>query len=110
MLCNSCKNKHICKYYEYFNNATIHLVVQVNECELFSGNQQPIVNPAYKAPAASFRQPLPSRPVDEEEEEEIDIAELEKVYININNMDKEPQSASIVDLLMKGDNSNEKEN
>ena len=101
MLCDTCKNKYICKYYEYLHNASIKLVVQVNECELFSGNQPPVVyNPCYKD-TSTFRQPLPSRPVDEEK----DILEEdeEKVFVDISSIDNTPSSTSIVDLLMKGE-------
>ena len=40
MLCDTCKNKHICKHFEYFKNITINLAIQIEYCELFSNNQQ----------------------------------------------------------------------
>jgi hypothetical protein len=107
MLCDTCKNKHICKYYDFINSATIKLVVQINECELYSGNSQPICNPSYKA-TPMFREPLPSRPIDNEPE--YDIEDEEKVYINIDNIDNTPQSATIIDLVLKGEKEDGKEN
>ena len=106
MLCDTCKNKHICKYYECFNTATIKLVVQVNECELFSNNSAPIIHNPDKRPM--YRQPLPSTYVDEESE--TDVEDEERVYINIDNCDIAPKNNSIVDILLKGDSNNEKEN
>ena len=108
MLCNSCKNKCICKHYEYFNNILINITVQVNECELYTNNNivqnvQPMVHNPDKRPA--YRQPLPSTYVDEEEIDENE----ERVYINMDNYDNEPKSATIVDLFMKGDNEDGKE-
>lgn len=106
MLCDSCKNKLICKYYECFNNAPIKLSVQVNECELYSGNSQPIMHNPDKRPA--FRQPLPSRPIDADEEEN-DITEEERVYINIDDIDNTQKGATIVDLFMRGEDEDGKE-
>ena len=104
MLCDTCKNKHICKFYDCFNSATIKLVVQVNECELYSNNNSaPVLihNPSYKNPEPLYRQPLPSTYVDKEEEED-DIEDEERVYINIDNY-SEPKNETIVDILLKGD-------
>ena len=78
-----------------------------NKCELYSGNSQPVVNPSYKA-APMFREPLPSRPIDNEPE--YDIEDEEKVYINIDNIDNTPQSATIIDLVLKGEKEDGKEN
>ena len=101
MLCDTCKNKHICKYYETFNTASIKLVVQVNECELFSGNSQPILHNPDLRPM--FREPLPIRPVDNTFEEEFEEQDEEKVYINIEDIDNVNKSESIIDIVMKGD-------
>ena len=99
MLCDSCKNKCICKHYEYFNNILLNITVQVTNCELYSNKQEqrPIVNPD-KRPL--YRQPLPNlEPVKDEPVED----EEEKIVVNIEDYNNEPQSASIIDLVMKGD-------
>lgn len=103
MLCDSCKNKCICKHYEYFNNILLNIIVQVTDCELYSNKQgqRPIVNPD-KRPL--YRQPLPNlEPVKEEPVED----EEEKIVVNIEDYNNEPQSASIIDLVMKGDKNND---
>lgn len=103
MLCDSCKNKCICKHYEYFNNILLNIIVQVTDCELYSNKQEqrPIVNPD-KRPL--YRQPLPNlEPVKEEPVED----EEEKIVVNIEDYNNEPQSASIIDLVMKGDKNND---
>ena len=105
-LCDTCKYKHICKYYDLLNSATIKLSVQVNECELFSGKTQPILHNPDKRPM--FKEALPSRPIDNEPEDEIE--DEEKVYINIDSMDNVPQSATIIDLVLRGDKEDGKEN
>ena len=102
MLCDSCKNKCICKHYEYFNNILLDITIQVTNCELYSNKQErPIVNPD-KRPL--YRQPLPNlEPVKEEPVED----EEEKIVVNIEDYNNEPQSASIIDLVMKGDRNND---
>ena len=103
MLCDSCKNKCICKHYEYFNNILLDITVQVTNCELYSNKQgqRPIVNPD-KRPL--YRQPLPNlEPIKEEPVED----EEEKIVVNIEDYSNEPQSASIIDLVMKGDRNND---
>lgn len=101
MLCNTCKNKQICKHYEYFKNISINLTVQIEHCELFSNNQQPIIHNPDKRPMSLYRQPLPSS-VEDETVEEIEDDE-ERVFIDIDNYNNEPQSATIVDLFLKGE-------
>jgi hypothetical protein len=105
MLCDTCKNKHICKHFEYFKNITINLAIQIEHCELFSNNQQakpPVNNPSKPL----YRQPLPSSVIEESEEE---LEDEERVFIDITNCDKEPHSATIVDLFMKGDLTDDQE-
>jgi hypothetical protein len=107
MLCDSCKNKNICKHYEYFNNILLDISIQVNSCEMYSNKIQsstPIYNPD-KRPI--YRQPLPSTI---EEEVEDNMEEEEKIIIDLNTCDNEPHSATIVDLFMKGDHEDGKEN
>ena len=104
MLCDSCKNKCICKHYEYFNNILLDIAIQVTNCELYSNKQElrPIVNPD-KRPL--YRQPLPNlEPVEEDPAED---EEEEKIVVNIEDYNNEPQSASIIDLVMKGDRNND---
>lgn len=108
MLCNTCKNKHICKYYEYINNITIDVDIQVNKCELYSNNNIPSIHTEERP---IYRQPLPSTYVDPEENMTLlstEDEEEERVYIDMNNINNEPQSASIVDLFMRGENNNDK--
>lgn len=103
MLCDSCKNKCICKHYEYFNNILLNITIQVTNCELYSNKQEsrPIVNPD-KRPL--YRQPLPNlEPAKEDPVED----EEEKIVVNIEDYNNEPQSASIIDLVMKGDRNND---
>ena len=101
MLCDSCKNKCICKHYEYFNNILLNITVQVTNCELYTNKiEQPVYNPDKKP---LYRQPLPNL----EPEEEIIEEEEEKIVINIEDYNNEPQTASIIDLFMKGDNNND---
>ena len=103
MLCDSCKNKCICKHYEYFNNILLNITVQVANCELYTNKIEqpvPVYNPD-KRPL--YRQPLPNL----EPEEEIVEEEEEKIVINIEDYKNEPQTASIIDLLMKGDTNND---
>lgn len=103
MICNTCKNKFICKHYEYIKNIDIDINIQINKCELYSNNSQvPFHNPD-KRPA--FRQPLPSRGIDDDKEEEI-LEDEEKVFVNIDDCN-EPQNISIVDMFMKGDKNND---
>jgi hypothetical protein len=99
MLCDTCKNKRICKHYEYFNNITVNIDIQINNCELYSNNNKSSIHTEERP---IYRQPLPSTYVDPEEtstEEE----EEERVYIDMNNLNKEPKNDSIVDLFMKGE-------
>ena len=99
MLCNSCKNKSICKHYEYFNGILLNITVQVTSCEMYSNNNQasqPIYNPD-KRPL--YREALPSLDVKEEVEDDEDV---ERVFINIDDY-REPQNISIADMLLKGD-------
>jgi CRISPR/Cas system CSM-associated protein Csm3 (group 7 of RAMP superfamily) len=108
MLCNTCKNKYICKHCEYFKSIEINIRIRVDECELYSSAnsnnaiQTPFHNPD-KRPA--FRQPLPSRGIDDDKEEEI-LEDEEKVFVNIDDC-TEPQNISIVDMFMKGDKNND---
>lgn len=104
MICSTCKNKFICKHYEYIKNIDIDIDIQINKCELYSNNysQAPFHNPD-KRPA--FRQPLPSRGIDDDKEEEI-LEDEEKVFVNIDDC-SEPQNISIVDMFMKGDKNND---
>jgi hypothetical protein len=106
MICNSCKNKNICKHYEYINNILIDITVQITACELYTNNNL-VQNKPTIPERPQFRQPLPSTYVDEEDD--IDDDE-EKVYIDMSTVDKIPQSATIVDLIMKGDQEDGKEN
>lgn len=107
MLCDTCKNKFICKHYEYFNNIMIDINIQINTCELYSNNNnsspQQTLYQNQKRP--TFRQPLPSTYVDKEDEV-IDENE-EKIFVNIDNCDIAPKNTSIVDILLKGDNNND---
>ena len=101
MLCDSCKNKSICKHYEYFNNILLNITVQVTSCEMHSNNNQsskPVYNPSYKQPL--YREPLPSLDVQEEIEEDDDDAE--RVFINIDDY-RDPQNISIAEMILKGD-------
>ena len=51
-----------------------------------------------------YRQPLPNlEPIKEEPVED----EEEKIVVNIEDYSNEPQSASIIDLVMKGDKNND---
>ena len=107
MLCDSCKNKSICKHYEYFKNILLDISIQINSCEMYSNKIQPST-PTYnpdKRPV--YRQPLPSTVVEEVEDNE---EEEEKIIINLDECNNEPHSATIVDLFMKGDNEDGKEN
>lgn len=108
MLCDSCKNKNICKHYEYFKNILFDISIQINSCEMYSNKIQtstPMYNPD-KRPV--YRQPLPSTVVEEVEDNEEE--EEEKIIINLDECNNEPHSATIVDLFMKGDNEDGKEN
>ena len=108
MLCDTCKNKHICKHFEYFKNISIDLTIQIEHCELFSNNQQTIIHNPDKRPMTTlYRQPLPSSIEDEEDELEND--DEERVFIDIDNYDNKPQSATIVDLFMKGELTDDQE-
>ena len=103
MLCDTCKNKHICKHYEYIKNITVNMTIQITDCELFSSNNQQTVfhTPEQRSVTPLYREPLPSTYQDDEEE--IDDENEEKVYINIDSYDNSPKTASIVDMIMKGD-------
>ena len=103
MLCKTCKNKHICKHYEYIKNIDINMIIQITDCELFSSNNEQLIfhNPDKRPVTPLYREPLPS--TYQEEEEEIDDEDEEKVYINIDNYDNNPKTVSIVDMIMKGD-------
>lgn len=100
MLCNTCKNKQICKHYEYFKNISINLTIQLERCELYSNNQQAAPPTSIQDKKPIYRQPLPSTI-----QEEVDILEEdeERVVIDLSNYKDEPDSLSIVDLVMKGD-------
>ena len=105
MLCDNCKNKHICKHHEYIKGITVFMTIQITDCEFFSNNQQPVtINPDKRPMKPLYRQPLPSTP--NEEEEEI-VEDEEKVYINSDSYDNSPKVTSIVDMFMKGDNNND---
>ena len=103
MICKSCKNKNICKHYEYFKNIDIDIAIQITKCESYIGsNNQAIHRIEEPRP---FRQPLPSRAVNDDDEEEI-IDNEEKIYVNMDECN-EPQNVTIVDLFMKGDKNND---
>lgn len=100
MLCDTCKNKRICKHHEYFNNITVNMDIQINNCELYSNNN---VSSIHTEERPIYRQPLPSTYVDPEEDLSTEEDE-ERVYIDMNNLNnKKPNNASIVDLFMKGE-------
>ena len=107
MLCDTCKNKYICKHYEYIKDIEINIDIQINKCELYSNNsahtEQPLYNPD-KRPV--FRQPLPSRPVNEEVENEEIEEDEEKVFVNIDDC-SEPQNISIVDMFYERGQNND---
>lgn len=104
MLCDTCKNKRICKHHEYFNNITVNIDIQINNCELYSNNNASSI---HNEERPIYRQPLPSTYVDPEENITLlsteDEEEEERVYIDMNNINKEPKADSIVDLFMKGE-------
>ena len=102
MLCDTCKNKRICKHYEYFNNITVNIDIQINNCELYSNNN---ISPIHTEERPIYRQPLPSTYTDPDDNisPSSDEEDEERVYIDMNNINKEPQNASIVDLFMKGE-------
>lgn len=100
MLCDTCKNKYICKHYDYIKNIEIDISVQIGRCELYSNNNsQPIVHNPDKR--SLYKQPLPSRPIEEDDVEEDDEVG-ERIFVDIDTYN-EPQNTSIVDLIMKGD-------
>lgn len=108
MLCDTCKNKRICKHYEYFNNITVNIDIQINNCELYSNNN---ISPIHTEERPIYRQPLPSTYIDPEENITLlstEDEEEERVYIDMNSLNNEPQSASIVDLFMRGEDNNDK--
>lgn len=109
MLCNTCKNKHICKHYEYFNNIIIDVDIQVQKCELYSNNMnQPSHVHIEERPA--YRQPLPSTYIDPDDNIALlsNEEEEERVYVDVTSLNNEPQNASIIDLFMKGENEHDK--
>ena len=100
MICKSCKNKSICKHYQYLKDIDINITIQITACELYSNsNSNNNVAPSLR-PDPLFRQPLPSTYV--EEEEDIEEEEGEKVFINLDDY-REPQNISIAEMLLKGD-------
>ena len=108
MLCDTCKNKRICKHYEYFNNITVNIDIQINNCELYSNNN---ISSIHIEERPIYRQPLPSTYVDPEENIALlstEDEEEERVYIDMNNLNNEPRTDSIVDLFMKGEDKNDK--
>ena len=105
MICKSCKNKSICKHYEYFKNMNIE--IHIDKCELFSNNSNATGQTLFKNQVPTFRQPLPSRPIDDDDDEDI-VEDEEKVFVNIDDYN-EPQSTSIIDLVMKGDLTDDQE-
>ena len=109
MLCNTCKNKCICKHYEYFKSIILNIDIQINNCELYSSNNSNTTQTLYRnEERPSFRQPLPSTYVDPDDNASLsDEEDEERVYVNIDNLDNEPHSASIIDLFMKGDKNND---
>ncbi len=109
MLCDTCKNKHICKHFEYFKNISINLIIKIDHCELFSNNQQVAAPspPTINVSQPTYRQPLPSTI-----EDEVDILEEEdeeRVIIDLNNYEDKPQTSSIVDLFLKGELADDQE-
>ncbi len=99
MICDTCKNKSICKHYEYFKSILINMTIKVDSCELYSNNKAAIQAPQR---SQTFRQPLPSREVDDIIEESPIDEEEERVIVNIDDYSK-PQNVSIVDMFLKGD-------
>jgi hypothetical protein len=106
MLCDTCKNKRICKHYEYFNNITVNIDIQINNCELYSNKNTSSIHTEERP---IYRQPLPSTYVDPEENTALsDEEDEERVYIDMNSLDNEPRTDSIIDLVMRGENKNDK--
>ncbi len=108
MLCNTCKNKYICKHYEYFNNITIDMNILIDKCELYSNNTN--VQPIHIEERPAYRQPLPSTYVDPDDNIALlsDDEEEERVYVDVTSLNNEPQKASIIDLFMKGEEEHDK--
>ena len=105
MLCKSCKNKYICRHFEYIKSIAANINIQVTECEYYSNNNQQIIHNPDKRPVdhCLYRQPLPSSI---EEVEEIDENE-EKVFINLDECDNAPKVTTIADMFLKGDTKND---
>jgi hypothetical protein len=76
---------------------------------LYSSNNSNTTHTLYRnEERPSFRQPLPSTYVDPDDNATLsDEEDEERVYVNIDNLDNEPHSASIIDLFMKGDKNND---
>lgn len=108
MLCNTCKNKHICKHYEYFNNIIIDINIKVEKCELYSNNAN--VHSTHIEERPAYRQPLPSTYIDPDDNIALlsDEEDEERVYVDVTTLNNEPKTASIVDLFMKGENEHDK--
>lgn len=101
MICSKCKNKRICKYYDYIITIPIDITIDISSCENFEGvgisqnNVQPLFqNQQVETPMPRIRKPL-DIPVEKEEIPE----DAERIIVDINNLPAE-EDVSLFDSLL----------
>ena len=108
LICDNCKNKYICKHYEYFKAIPLNITLSVSACELYEQNKKTIEMP--EAPKVQYKQPIDYGLIDEVYKDPnvipLDKKDEEVVIVNLEDYNNAPKSTSIIDIVMKGDDKN----
>ena len=108
MLCDKCLNRTICKYYAFFADAP--MIVNIESCEkaIMPAEQPTFKNPNDNVALLNFKQPIDYSQFDipQEENDEI-IEDEEKVFVDLSQQTEEKE-ISMMDLLLEGDNKDDK--
>lgn len=102
MLCNNCYNKSICKYYDIFRDAP--MILEIKSCEKYSG----AISSASVPQEPRVRKPIDYKALGIENELNIEENEDEERVIVDLSQETETKIVSITDLLLGGNDDEEK--
>lgn len=108
MLCDKCLNRTICKYYAFFADAP--MIVNIESCEkaIMPAKQPTFKNPNDNVALLNFKQPIDYSQFDiPQEENDETIEDEEKVFVDLSQQTEEKE-ISMMDLLLEGDNKDDK--
>ena len=108
MLCDKCLNRTICKYYAFFADAPMIVTIESCEKARFPAEQPKFKNPNDNiALLNNFKQPIDYSKFDIPQEEEEEIDEEERVFVDLSQQTEEKE-ISMMDLLLEGENEDDK--